>query len=74
MITNNIGTFARQQQFFSGKRASLASCLCPTERKSLSIQVLARTEPITHLAQDYNVSRKFGLVQIRVTNGVGVDI
>jgi len=59
MITNNIGTFARQQQFFSGKRASLASCLCPTERKTLSIQVLARTEPITHLAQDYNVSRKF---------------
>ncbi|GAI25516.1 unnamed protein product, partial [marine sediment metagenome] len=53
MITNNIGTFTCQQQFFSGKRTSLASCLGPTERKSLSLQVLARTEPVTHLAQDY---------------------
>lgn len=59
MITNNIDTFTCKQQFFSGQRNSPAFFLSPTERKSLSIQVLARTEPITHLAQDYNVSRKF---------------
>ena len=50
MITNNIDTFTCQQQFFSGERNSPAFCLGPTERKNLSIQVLARTEPITHLA------------------------
>ena len=59
MITNNIDTFTCQQQFFSGERNSPAFCLGPTERKNLSIQVLASTEPITHLAQHYNVSRKF---------------
>lgn len=59
MITNNIVTSARQQQFLSQMRTSLATCLGPTERKNLSLEVLARTDPITHLAQDYQVSRKF---------------
>ena len=59
MITNNIDTFTCQQQFFSGERNSPAFCLGPSERKNLSIQVLARTEPITRLAQDYQVSRRF---------------
>ena len=59
MITDNIDTFACQQQFFSATRASLATCLGPTERKTLSLQVLARTQPLTRLAQDYQVSRKF---------------
>lgn len=59
MITNNIGRFACQQQFLSQRRTPLATGLGPTERKTLSLQVLARTEPVTHLAQDYQVSRKF---------------
>ena len=59
MITNNIDTSASQQQFFSQTRTSLATCPGPTDRRTLSLRVLARTEPITHLARDYNVSRKF---------------
>jgi len=59
MIANNIGISASQQQLFSKTRTSQATCLDPTERKSLSVQVLARTEPITRLAQDYQISRKF---------------
>jgi hypothetical protein len=59
MITDNIDTFACQQQFFSATRASLADRLGPTERKTLSLQVLAKTQPLTRLAQDYQVSRKF---------------
>ena len=59
MIANNIGTSVSQQQFFSRTRTSQATCLGPTERTSLSLQVLARTEPVTRLAQDYQVSRKF---------------
>ncbi len=59
MITNNIGISACQQQFFSQTRISPATFLGPTERRTLSLRVLARTEPITHLARDYNVSRKF---------------
>ena len=59
MTNDNIDTFARQQQFFSAKRTSLAACLGPTERRTLSLEVLAKTRPITRLAQDYQVSRKF---------------
>ena len=59
MNTNSIGISASQQQFFSQTRTSPATFLGPTERKTLSLRVLARTEPITHLARNYNVSRKF---------------
>ena len=59
MITNNIGTSACQHQFFSQARTSLAADLGATERKTLSLQVLTRTEPVTRLAQGYQVSRKF---------------
>jgi hypothetical protein len=59
MIANNIDTFACQQQFFSETQHSIAACLGPTERKMLSLQVLAKTQPLTRLAQDYRVSRKF---------------
>ncbi len=55
MIANNIGISACEQQFFSGTRAALGSI----ERKTLSMQVLAKTDPVTHLAQNYRVSRKF---------------
>ena len=59
MITNNIGRVACQQQFLSQTRTPLATGLGPTERKRLSLQVLTRTGPVTRLAQDYQVSRKF---------------
>jgi hypothetical protein len=59
MITNNIGRIACQQQFLSQTRTPLATGLSPTERKRLSLQVLTRTGPVTRLAQDYQVSRKF---------------
>src|SRR3972149_3695168 len=55
MVANNIGISASEQQFFSGHRAALG----PIERKTLSLQVLAKTDPVTHLAQNYRVSRKF---------------
>ncbi len=59
MITNNIGRFACEQQFFSQTRTSPATSLGPTERKKLSLQVLTRSESVSHLAQNYQVSRKF---------------
>jgi len=59
MITNNIGISGCQQQFFSQTGTLTAASLGPSERTMLSLHVLARTEPITHLAQDYHVSRKF---------------
>lgn len=55
MVANNIGISASEQHFFSGHRAALG----PIERKTLSLQVLAKTNPVTHLAQNYRVSRKF---------------
>jgi len=59
MITNNIGKFASEQQFFSKTKTSLATSLGPTERKTLSLQVLTRSNSVSHLAQNYRVSRKF---------------
>jgi hypothetical protein len=55
MVVNNIDTSVSRQQIFSAARTSLG----PNERKNLSLQVLAKTNPVTHLAQNYQVSRKF---------------
>lgn len=41
------------------KPLSPASQLSPQQRKELAITVLARTEPVTSLAQQHQVSRKF---------------
>ena len=38
---------------------SVAASLSPNVRQAIGIQVLARTEPITHLAATHQVSRKF---------------
>ena len=38
---------------------SVAVSLSPTVRQAIGIQVLARTEPISHLATTHQVSRKF---------------
>ena len=59
MVTQIIGTSAPQRTHFFPKKMSAASRLGPIERKDLSLQVLTRTEPLSHLAQDYRVSRKF---------------
>jgi len=58
MVTQIIGASASQEQFFSQK-TTLAYCLGPVERKNLSLQVLAQAEPVSRLAQNYGVRRKF---------------
>jgi hypothetical protein len=40
-------------------RISIAASLSPDVRQDIGIQVLARTEPISHLADKHQVSRKF---------------
>ena len=58
MVTQIIGISASQEQFLPQKTAT-ASRLRPQERKNLSLQILAQTEPVSRLAQNYGVSRKF---------------
>jgi hypothetical protein len=55
MVANNIGISACEQQFFSRTTAAIG----PLERRNLSLQVLAKTDPVTLLAQSHGVSRKF---------------
>ena len=59
MVTQIIDTSAPQQTHFFTQKTSAASCLGPLDRKNLSLAVLARTEPVSYLAQNYKVSRKF---------------
>ena len=58
MVTQIIGTSASQEQF-SPQKTAPASRLGPEERKNLSLQVLAQTEPVSRLAPNHGVSRKF---------------
>ena len=58
MVTQIIGTSASPEQF-SPKKTAIASRLGPQERKNLSLQVLAQSEPVSRLAQNNGVSRKF---------------
>jgi len=58
MVTQIIDTSVSQEQFFSQKTTT-ASRLGPKERKNLSLQVLAQTKPVSRLAQNHGVSRKF---------------
>jgi hypothetical protein len=57
MVTEVIGTSAAGTASFSGFGG--AHRLGPGQRKDLSIQVLARSQPVSHLAQQCGVSRKF---------------
>ena len=59
MITQVIGTSTPQQTHFLREKMSAASRLEPIGRRDLSLQVLARTEPLSHLARNYGLSRKF---------------
>jgi len=58
MVTQFIDTPTSTVQLFS-TRNSRAAQLGPQERKGLSIQALARAEPISRLAGRHGVSRKF---------------
>jgi len=58
MVTQVIGTSASKEQFFPQKTTS-AFRLRPSERKNLSLQILAQAKPVSRLAQSYGVSRKF---------------
>jgi hypothetical protein len=59
MVTQIIDTSVPQQTHFFPRKTLAASRLGPLERKNLSLEVLARTEPVSYLAQNYRVSRKF---------------
>lgn len=64
MVTQIIDTSAAQQTHFFPRKTSIAPCLGPVDRKNLSLEVLTRTlgprtEPVSYLAQNYGVSRKF---------------
>lgn len=58
MVTQVIGTQMGRAQAFSQDRG-LAVEVGPTERRNLSIEVLAKTRPVSHLADRLGVSRKF---------------
>jgi len=56
---NQTQTCARTIEAAPSNMSSPASQLAPDQRKELAINVLGRTEPVTCLAQQHQVSRKF---------------
>ena len=72
MVTQTIGTSAFEQTGFPEKNTSTASSLGPNQRKQLALNVLQRTQPVSHLAQDNGVSRKF-LYQQAAKASEGLD-
>ena len=72
MVTQIIGTSAFEQTEFPEKNTSTASSLGPNQRKQLALDVLQRTQPVSHLAQDNGVSRKF-LYQQAAKASEGLD-
>ena len=59
MITQIIDTSAPEKTHFFPRKTLAASRLGPLDRRNLSLEVLTRTEPVSYLAQNYNVSQKF---------------
>jgi hypothetical protein len=72
MVTQIIGTSALEQAGFPKKNDSTASSLGPSQRKQLALEVLQPIQPISHLAQDNDVSRKF-LYQQAAKASEGLD-
>ena len=72
MVTQSIGTSTSEQTEFPQENASTASSLGPNQRKQLALNVLQRTQPVSHLAQDNGVSRKF-LYQQAAKASEGLD-
>ena len=58
MVTQVIGTQTGQTQAFLKDRSAAAGLL-PEQRKNLSVEVLAKTQSVSHLADNLGVSRKF---------------
>lgn len=58
MVTQVIGTSATKTQSFR-RDSPTAACLGSAQRRNLSVEILARTEPIVRLADRLGVSRKF---------------
>ena len=65
MVISNIGTQAAETQAFSinpdrqQAGRDMAADLSPAERRNLSVEVLAKAQPVSHLAAGFGVSRKF---------------
>jgi hypothetical protein len=57
MVTSSIGTDAGKVQSLLG--TAVASGLGPGDRAGLAVEVLARTKPVSRLAEGIGVSRKF---------------
>jgi hypothetical protein len=72
MVTQIIGTSAFEQTGFPKKNTSTAASLGPNQRKQLALDVIQRTQPVSHLAQDNDVSRKF-LYQQAAKASEGLD-
>jgi len=58
MVTPVIGTRTAEGQAFCLHRGTAAD-LGPAERRNLSLEVLAKTEPVSHLAKRLGISRRF---------------
>jgi len=63
MVKLNIGTSDSISPSFTSHCCSAAQMDC-SQRRSLSVQAIRRTEPVTHLAQQHQVSRKFVYQQL----------
>jgi len=62
MVTQVIGTSATKTQSFR-QDSPIAARLGSARRRDLSVEILARTEPIVRLADRFGVSRKFCYLQ-----------
>jgi len=58
MVKQNIGTSGSISPSFAPYPCSAAQMDC-SQRRNLSVQAIRRTESVTHLAQQHQVSRKF---------------
>lgn len=58
MVTQIIGTWTPEAQPFS-RAPTAAARLGPVDRRNVSVELLARTQPVSHLADRLGVSRKF---------------
>ena len=63
MVKQNIDTSDSVSPFFGPHCCSAAQMDC-SQRRNLSVQAIRRTESVTHLAQQHQVSRKFVYQQL----------
>lgn len=58
-MRKNTETFSQQVIPISDRTSEGAAALSPEKRKGLAIKVLSRTDSITSIATEHNISRKF---------------